>query len=102
MRNVVFNMFKVNTKDTKTMSMNVLLVSLLLTLNRFYTTFAILSKFFFITLNRILFAGKYLRQYECSHFTPPENTRRPHQKTFAFLVFSGVIKWEHWSELGQN
>ena len=23
-------------------------------------------------------------------------------KTFGFLVFSGVIKWEHWPEMGQG
>ena len=26
--------------------------------------------------------------------------RLKHQKTFGFLVFSGVIKWEHWPEIG--
>ena len=29
----------------------------------------------------------------CSHFIPLENTRKP-------LVFSGGIKWEHWSKMG--
>ena len=24
------------------------------------------------------------------------------QKTFGFLVFSGVIKWKHWSEIGES
>ena len=31
-----------------------------------------------------------------SHFIPPEKTR----KLKGFLVFSGGIKWEYWSEMG--
>ena len=30
----------------------------------------------------------------------PFYTLRKHQKTFGFLLFSGVIKWEHWPEIG--
>ena len=30
---------------------------------------------------------------QCSHFIPPENTRK---KTFGFLVFSEGMKWGHW------
>ena len=62
---------------------------------------------------------------QCSHFIPPENTRKPksallivkimfvemsklfplytpwkHQKSQSFLVFSEGVKWEHWSEMG--
>ena len=33
---------------------------------------------------------------QCSHFIPPENTR----KTKGFLVFSADIKWELWPEMG--
>ena len=29
----------------------------------------------------------------------PFYTPREHQKTKGFLLFSGVIKWEHWPEM---
>ena len=33
---------------------------------------------------------------QCSHFIPPEYTRK--QKVF--WCFQGGIKWEHWPEMG--
>ena len=37
-----------------------------------------------------------------THFWPifPFYTPWKHQKTKGFLVFSGVLKWEHWPEIG--
>ena len=32
---------------------------------------------------------------QCSHFIPPENTRKP----FCFWCFQEGIKWEHWPEI---
>ena len=32
----------------------------------------------------------------------PFYTPWKHPKTFSFLVFSGDIKWEHWSEMGSQ
>ena len=31
----------------------------------------------------------------------PIYTPRKHQNTFGFLVFSAVVKWEHWPEMGE-
>ena len=33
---------------------------------------------------------------KCSHFTPPENIRKP----TGFLMFPGGIKKEYWEEMG--
>ena len=38
---------------------------------------------------------------QCSHFKPPENSETPLKThTKQIILFSGVIKWDHWLEMG--
>ena len=52
-------------------------------------------------LEEITDLDKKLDSDDLTHFRPmfPFYVPLKYQKTLGFLVFSGVIKWEHWPEM---